>query len=186
MAQRPSPPPSPQARRQAHVLSLRQALSKRDRAGVDGLLGQWVHRHGVGGLEPLLQELEQEDPEGLSWWRLGEQQPEAEDFAPEPVIIAEPVIAEPVVAESEPVQEEVLAEPVAEAVPDPEPIVAADPAPATAVSEPEPVAVPVPLPITQRSIRPRPAASRPAPAPSHPALAELRSWLPSAGESRAA
>ena len=65
MAQRPSPPPSPQARRQAHVLSLRQALSARDRAGVDGLLGQWVHRHGVDGLEPLLQELEQEDPEGL-------------------------------------------------------------------------------------------------------------------------
>lgn len=161
MAQRPSPPPSPQARRQAHVLSLRQALSERDRVGVDGLLGQWAHRHGVDGLEPLLQELEREDPEGLSWWRLGGQELEEADSAPEPVVIAEPK---------------------AEPVPEPEPVVAADPAPA--------VAVPAPLPMPQealkRSIRPRPAASRPAPAPSHPALAELRSWLPSAGESRAA
>lgn len=161
MAQRPSPPPSPQARRQAHVLSLRQALSERDRVGVDGLLGQWAHRHGVDGLEPLLQELEREDPEGLSWWRLGAQELEEADSAPEPVVIAEPM---------------------AEPVPEPEPVVAADPAPA--------VAVPAPLPMPQealkRSIRPRPAASRPAPAPSHPALAELRSWLPSAGESRAA
>jgi len=161
VAQRPSPPPSPQARRQAHVLSLRQALSERDRVGVDGLLGQWAHRHGVDGLEPLLQELERDDPEGLSWWRLGAQELEEADSAPEPVVIAEPM---------------------AEPVPEPEPIVAADPAPA--------VAVPAPLPMPQealkRSIRPRPAASRPAPAPSHPALAELRSWLPSAGESRAA
>ena len=161
MAQRPSPPPSPQARRQAHVLSLRQALSERDRVGVDGLLGQWAHRHGVDGLEPLLQELEREDPEGLSWWRLGAQELEDADSAPEPVVIAEPK---------------------AEPVPEPEPVVAADPAPA--------VAVPAPLPMPQealkRSIRPRPAASRPAPAPSHPALAELRPWLPSAGESRAA
>ena len=161
MAQRPSPPPSPQARRQAHVLSLRQALSERDRVGVDGLLGQWAHRQGVDGLEPLLQELEREDPEGLSWWRLGAQELEEADSAPEPVVIAEPK---------------------AEPVPEPEPVVAADPAPA--------VAVPAPLPMPQealkRSIRPRPAASRPAPAPSHPALAELRSWLPSAGESRAA
>ena len=161
MAQRPSPPPSPQARRQAHVLSLRQALSERDRAGVDGLLGQWAHRHGVDGLEPLLQELERDDPEGLSWWRLGAQELEEADSAPEPVVIAEPM---------------------AEPLPEPEPVVAADPAPA--------VAVPAPLPMPQealkRSIRPRPAASRPAPAPSHPALAELRSWLPSAGESRAA
>ena len=161
MAQRPSPPPSPQARRQAHVLSLRQALSERDRVGVDGLLGQWAHRHGVDGLEPLLQELERDDPEGLSWWRWGAQELEDADSAPEPVVIAEPK---------------------AEPVPEPEPVVAADPAPA--------VAVPAPLPMPQdalkRSIRPRPAASRPAPAPSHPALAELRSWLPSAGESRAA
>ena len=161
MPQRPSPPPSPQARRQAHVLSLRQALSKRDRVGVDGLLGQWAHRHGVDGLEPLLQELEREDPEGLSWWRLGAQELEDADSAPELVVIAEPK---------------------AEPVPEPEPVVAADPAPA--------VAVPAPLPMPQealkRSIRPRPTASRPAPAPSHPALAELRSWLPSAGESRAA
>jgi len=161
VAKRPSPPPSPQARRQAHVLSLRQALSERDRAGVDGLLGQWAHRHGVDGLEPLLQELERDDPEGLSWWRLGAQELEEADSAPEPVVIAEPM---------------------AEPVPEPEPVVAADPAPA--------VAVPAPLPMPQealkRSIRPRPAASRPAPAPSHPALAELRSWLPSAGESRAA
>ena len=161
MVQRPSPPPSPQARRQAHVLSLRQALSERDRVGVDGLLGQWAHRHGVDGLEPLLQELERDDPEGLSWWRLGAQELEEADSAPEPVVIAEPM---------------------AEPVPEPEPVVAADPAPA--------VAVPAPLPMPQealkRSIRPRPAASRPAPAPSHPALAELRSWLPSAGESRAA
>lgn len=175
MAQRPSPPPSPQARRQAHVLSLRQALSERDRVGVDGLLGQWAHRHGVDGLEPLLQELEREDPEGLSWWRLGAQELEEADSAPEPVVIAEPVVAE-----SEPTPEELAPEPMAE--PAPEPVVAADPAPA--------VAVPAPLPMPQealkRSIRPRPAASRPAPAPSHPALAELRSWLPSAGESRAA
>ena len=177
MAQRPSPPPSPQARRQAHVLSLRQALSKRDRAGVDGLVGQWVHRHGVDGLEPLLQELEREDPEGLSLWRLGAQELEEVDSAPEPVVIAEPVVAE-----SEPTPEELAPEPKAEPVPEPESVVAADPAPA--------VAVPAPLPMPQealkRSIRPRPAASRPAPAPSHPALAELRSWLPSAGESRAA
>lgn len=161
MAQRPSPPPSPQARRQAHVLSLRQALSERDRAGVDGLLGQWAHRHGVDGLEPLLQELEREDPEGLSWWRLGAQELEEADSAPEPVVIAEPM---------------------AEPVPEPEPIVAADPSPAIAPLAP----LPMPQEALKRSIRPRPAASRPAPAPSHPALAELRSWLPSAGESRAA
>ena len=175
MAQRPSPPPSPQARRQAHVLSLRQALSKRDRAGVDGLVGQWVHRHGVDGLEPLLQELEREDPEGLSWWRLGAQELEEADSAPEPVVIAEPVVAE-----SEPTPEELAPEPMAE--PAPEPVVAADPAPAIA----PPAPLPMPQEAVKRSIRPRPAASRPAPAPSHPALAELRSWLPSAGESRAA
>ena len=175
MAQRPSPPPSPQARRQAHVLSLRQALSKRDRVGVDGLLGQWAHRHGVDGLEPLLQELEREDPEGLSWWRLGAQELEEADSAPEPVVIAEPVVAE-----SEPTPEELAPEPMAE--PAPEPVVAADPAPAIA----PPAPLPMPQEALKRSIRPRPAASRPAPAPSHPALAELRSWLPSAGESRAA
>ena len=161
MAQRPSPPPSPQARRQAHVLSLRQALSKRDRVGVDGLLGQWAHRHGVDGLEQLLQELEREDPEGLSWWRLGAQKLEDADSAPEPVVIAEPK---------------------AEPVPEPESIVAADPAPAIA----PPAPLPMPQEAVKRSIRPRPAASRPAPAPNHPALAELRSWLPSAGDSRAA
>ena len=161
MAHRPSPPPSPQARRQAHVLSLRQALSKRDRVGVDGLLGQWAHRHGVDGLEPLLQELEREDPEGLSWWRLGAQELEEADSAPEPVVIAEPM---------------------AEPLPEPEPVVAADPAPAVAVPAP----LPMPQEAVKRSIRPRPAASRPAPGPSHPALAELRSWLPSAGDSRAA
>ena len=159
MAQRPSPPPSPQARRQAHVLSLRQALSERDRVGVDGLLGQWAHRHGVDGLEPLLQELERDDPEGLSWWRLGAQELEEADSAPEPVVIAEP-----------------MAEPA------PEPVVAADPAPAIA----PPAPLPMPQEAVKRSIRPRPAASRPAPGPSHPALAELRSWLPSAGDSRAA
>ncbi|MDM7960363.1 MAG: hypothetical protein QUV04_11495 [Synechococcus sp. WH 8007] len=161
MAQRPSPPPSPQARRQAHVLSLRQALSERDRVGVDGLLGQWAHRHGVDGLEPLLQELERDDPEGLSWWRLGAQELEEADLVPEPVVVAEPM---------------------AEPVPEPESIVAADPAPAVA----PPAPLPMPQEALKRSIRPRPAASRPAPAPSHPALAELRSWLPSAGESRAA
>ena len=175
MAQRPSPPPSPQARRQAHVLSLRQALSKRDRVGVDGLLGQWAHRHGVDGLEPLLQELEREDPEGLSWWRLGAQELEEADSAPEPVVIAEPVVAE-----SEPTPEELAPEPIAE--PAPEPVVAADPAPAIA----PPAPLPMPQEAVKRSIRPRPAASRPAPGPSHPALAELRSWLPSAGDSRAA
>ena len=175
MAQRPSPPPSPQARRQAHVLSLRQALSKRDRVGVDGLLGQWAHRHGVDGLEPLLQELEREDPEGLSWWRLGAQELEEADSAPEPVVIAEPVVAE-----SEPTPEELAPEPMAE--PAPEPVVAADPAPAIA----PPAPLPMPQEAVKRSIRPRPAASRPAPGPSHPALAELRSWLPSAGDSRAA
>ena len=175
MAQRPSPPPSPQARRQAHVLSLRQALSKRDRVGVDGLLGQWAHRHGVDGLEPLLQELERDDPEGLSWWRLGAQELEEADSAPEPVVIAEPVVAE-----SEPTPEELAPEPMAE--PAPEPVVAADPAPAIA----PPAPLPMPQEAVKRSIRPRPAASRPAPGPSHPALAELRSWLPSAGDSRAA
>ena len=161
MTQRPSPPPSPQARRQAHVLSLRQALSKRDLVGVDGLLGQWAHRHGVDGLEPLLQELELEDSEGLSWWRLGAQELEDADSATEPVVIAEPM---------------------AEPVPEPESIVAADPAPAIA----PPAPLPMPQEAVKRSIRPRPAASRPAPAPNHPALAELRSWLPSAGDSRAA
>ena len=175
MAQRPSPPPSPQARRQAHVLSLRQALSERDRAGVDGLLGQWAHRHGVDGLEPLLQELERDDPEGLSWWRLGAQELEEADSAPEPVVIAEPVVAV-----SEPTPEELAPEPMAE--PAPEPVVAADPAPAIA----PPAPLPMPQEAVKRSIRPRPAASRPAPGPSHPALAELRSWLPSAGDSRAA
>ena len=154
MPQRPSPPPSPQARRQAHVLALRQALSERDRSSVDGLLGQWVHRHGVDALEPLLQELEAEDSEGLHWWRT----PQAE---PEPLVVA--------------VQEEMAPEPQPEVKPEPEP-------------EPEPVGAPVPIPQTafKPVVRRRAAASRPAPAPSHPALAELRAWLPGSEDSRAA
>jgi hypothetical protein len=154
--QRPSPPPSPQARRQAHVLALRQALSERDRSSVDGLLGQWVHRHGVDALEPLLQELEAEDSEGLHWWRT----PQAE---PEPLVVE--------------VQEEMAPEPQPEV--EPEPVV---------MAEPEPVVAPVPIPQTafKPVVRRRAAASRPAPAPSHPALAELRAWLPGSQDSRAA
>lgn len=156
MPQRPSPPPSPQARRQAHVLALRQALSERDRSSVDGLLGQWVHRHGVDALEPLLQELEAEDSEGLHWWRT----PQAE---PEPLVVA--------------VQEEMAPEPQPEV--EPEPVV---------MAEPEPVVAPVPIPQSafKPVVRRRAAASRPAPAPSHPALAELRAWLPGSQDSRAA
>ena len=156
MPQRPSPPPSPQARRQAHVLALRQALSERDRSSVDGLLGQWVHRHAVDGLEPLLQELEAEDSEGLHWWRT----PQAE---PEPLVVE--------------VQEEMAPEPQPEV--EPEQVV---------MAEPEPVAAPVPIPQTafKPVVRRRAAASRPAPAPSHPALAELRAWLPGSQDSRAA
>ena len=156
MPQRPSPPPSPQARRQAHVLALRQALSERDRSSVDGLLGQWVHRHGVDALEPLLQELEAEDSEGLHWWRT----PQAE---PEPLVVE--------------VQEEMAPEPQPEV--EPEQVV---------MAEPEPVAAPVPIPQTafKPVVRRRAAASRPAPAPSHPALAELRAWLPGSQDSRAA
>jgi hypothetical protein len=154
--QRPSPPPSPQARRQAHVLALRQALSERDRSSVDGLLGQWVHRHGVDALEPLLQELEAEDSEGLHWWRT----PQAE---PEPLVVE--------------VQEEMAPEPQPEV--EPEPVV---------MAEPEPVVAPVPIPQSafKPVVRRRAAASRPAPAPSHPALAELRAWLPGSQDSRAA
>ena len=156
MPQRPSPPPSPQARRQAHVLALRQALSERDRSSVDGLLGQWVHRHGVDALEPLLQELEAEDSEGLHWWRT----PQAE---PEPLVVA--------------VQEEMAPEPQPEV--EPEQVV---------MAEPEPVVAPVPIPQSafKPVVRRRAAASRPAPAPSHPALAELRAWLPGSQDSRAA
>ena len=156
MPQRPSPPPSPQARRQAHVLALRQALSERDRSSVDGLLGQWVHRHGVDALEPLLQELEAEDSEGLHWWRT----PQAE---PEPLVVA--------------LQEEMAPEPQPEV--EPEPVV---------MAEPEPVVAPVPIPQSafKPVVRRRAAASRPAPAPSHPALAELRAWLPGSQDSRAA
>ena len=156
MPQRPSPPPSPQARRQAHVLALRQALSERDRSSVDGLLGQWVHRHGVDALEPLLQELEAEDSEGLHWWRT----PQAE---PEPLVVE--------------VQEEMAPEPQPEV--EPEPVV---------MAEPEPVVAPVPIPQSafKPVVRRRAAASRPAPAPSHPALAELRAWLPGSEDSRAA
>ncbi|MFY9251241.1 MAG: hypothetical protein WAO48_08815 [Vulcanococcus sp.] len=156
MPQRPSPPPSPQARRQAHVLALRQALSERDRSSVDGLLGQWVHRHGVDALEPLLQELEAEDSEGLHWWRT----PQAE---PEPLVVE--------------VQEEMAPEPQPEV--EPEPVV---------MAEPEPVVAPVPIPQSafKPVVRRRAAASRPAPAPSHPALAELRAWLPGSQDSRAA
>ena len=156
MPQRPSPPPSPQARRQAHVLALRQALSERDRSSVDGLLGQWVHRHGVDALEPLLQELEAEDSEVLQWWRT----PQAE---PEPLVVE--------------VQEEMAPEPQPEV--EPEPVV---------MAEPEPVVAPVPIPQSafKPVVRRRAAASRPAPAPSHPALAELRAWLPGSQDSRAA
>ena len=156
MPKRPSPPPSPQARRQAHVLALRQALSERDRSSVDGLLGQWVHRHGVDALEPLLQELEAEDSEGLHWWRT----PQAE---PEPLVVE--------------VREEMAPEPQPEV--EPEPVV---------MAEPEPVVAPVPIPQSafKPVVRRRAAASRPAPAPSHPALAELRAWLPGSQDSRAA
>ena len=156
MPQRPSPPPSPQARRQAHVLALRQALSERDRSSVDGLLGQWVHRHGVDALEPLLQELESEDSEGLHWWRT----PQAE---PEPLVVE--------------VQEEMAPEPQPEV--EPEPVVMAEPEPVVAP-------VPIPQSAFKPVVRRRAAASRPAPAPSNPALAELRAWLPGSQDSRAA
>jgi len=137
-------------------------LADRDRSSVDGLLGQWVHRHGVDALEPLLQELEAEDSEGLHWWRT----PQAE---PEPLVVE--------------VQEEMAPEPQPEVEPEPEP----EPEPVV-MAEPEPVAAPVPIPQTafKPVVRRRAAASRPAPAPSHPALAELRAWLPGSQDSRAA
>jgi len=67
-------------------------------------------------------------------------------------------------------------------VPAPSPRVAVpelpEPEPA---SEPDPESEPAPVPRLQL-----PRASRPAPAPSHPAVVQLRSWLPDREERRAA
>ena len=135
-------------------MALRQALAQRDRSGVDGLLGQWTHRHGVDGLEALLQELELEDPDGLSWWRT----PQADPLPP-------------ALLESESVQQEELS---------------AAPTASSPIAQ-EPIAQkPLAQEVFKRSVPRRPAAKRPAPAPSHPALAELRAWLPSADDTRAA
>jgi len=66
---RPAPPLSPQARRQAHQAALLEALGRRDAAGVERLLGQWVHRQGHPALQALLQELGQADPDAMAWWK---------------------------------------------------------------------------------------------------------------------
>ena len=85
MTPRPAPPLSPQARRQAHQAALLEALGRRDAAGVERLLGQWVHRQGHPALQALLQELGQADPGAMAWWQ-GHQQGAAVPAAtvPEP------------------------------------------------------------------------------------------------------
>lgn len=69
MTPRPVPTPSPQARRQAHLGALREALAQRDPLAVERLLGQWVHRHGHPALEALLFDLQQADSAAMAWWQ---------------------------------------------------------------------------------------------------------------------
>ncbi len=59
--------PSPLARREALRRQLALALAQRDRGAVQRLSTQWVHRHGVAALEPLMLELA--GAELLQWWR---------------------------------------------------------------------------------------------------------------------
>ena len=93
MSQPPVPSPSPQARRQAHLQALREALAQRDPLAMERLLGQWVHRHGHPHLQTLLQELDQADPEGLRWWT-------TRGPAPAPALaVAAPLSPRPVNAE---------------------------------------------------------------------------------------
>jgi len=144
VAQRPSAPLSPQARRQAQQQALQATLARRDPAAFSALLAQWAHRRGVASLQPLLLELGSSDPDGVFWWNALQDELQPADPIPSPV-------------------EQV------ELTPEPEP-------------EPEAIN---PQPLLR--VLPKVAKlSRPAPAPTHPGLAQLRTWLPDQEAPRAA
>jgi hypothetical protein len=139
---------------------LQAALAARDVSSIERLLGQWVHRHGVNSIDALGQELDAAEPEAWAWWQTL-QSPSPLPVLQEPMAVA----AEPAAVAAEPMA--VAAEPMAVA---PEPMVVA----------PAPVA---PLPRLEPQL---PKATRPAPAPSHPAVVQLRAWLPDQETRRAA
>jgi len=116
VAPRPSIAPSPQARRQAQQLALQVALVARDPRLVTLLLGQWVHRHGLGSLAQLWDELRLVEPQGCAWWNAqsanqqsagpAHPQPAPASASPEPVRRIEPQLpraSRPAPAPSHPV-----------------------------------------------------------------------------------
>ena len=169
------PTPSPLARREALRQQLALALTQRDRSAVLRLSTQWVHRHGVMALEPLMLDLvaaeqtsgpgEVSTAELLSWWR---------QVLHEPVAQAEPRQAPGEVSPAR--------EPAAPAV-----LTLSDPSPsgpfqsdATPNGARSSAAPSTGSPMTGARVLPFPQASarrRPAPAPAHPGLASLRAWL---------
>ena len=95
MTPRPAPTPSPQARRQAHLGALREALAQRDPLAVERLLGQWVHRHGHPALEALLLDLQQADPGAMAWWQGRDGQAATAPAAMAPAVTPQPGPAAP-------------------------------------------------------------------------------------------
>ena len=141
MASRPPAAPSPQARRQAQILAFQAALVARDTNLVECLMGQWVHRQGMGSVLALSQELASAEPEGWSWWQAQQSQSAQLDLS----------VGADVELEAEPVPERLVPE------------------------------------VPARRLEPQvPRASRPAPASSHPAVVQLRTWLPDQESVRAA
>jgi len=144
--------PSPLARREALRRQLALALAQRDRGAVQRLSTQWVHRHGVAALEPLMLELA--GAELLQWWRHVLHEPAAPS-QPTPALRS----ASPAAAPAAPVA----------------------PAPSGAALSATPSGAALSAaPSNGARVLPFPQASarrRPAPAPAHPGLASLRAWL---------
>lgn len=159
------PTPSPLARREALRRQLALALAQRDRGAVLRLSTQWVHRHGVASLEPLMLELagggstsvpsEAAGADLLPWWRQ---------------VLREPVAP----AASSPAPRAVSAAPEPAAS---EPAVPAGPAARSATLSGASLSAPQPSGARVLPFPPASARRRPAPAPAHPGLASLRAWL---------
>ena len=159
------PTPSPLARREALRQQLAMALTQRDRSAVLRLSTQWVHRHGVMALEPLMLDLVAAQPtsapseasaaELMSWWR---------QLLREPVAPADPRQAPGGVSPA----------------PEPAPPAVLTPSGPSPIDAPLSDAPPRDALSTGARVLPFPQASarrRPAPAPAHPGLASLRAWL---------
>ncbi|WP_411867701.1 hypothetical protein [Vulcanococcus limneticus] len=173
------PTPSPLARREALRQQLALALTQRDRSAVLRLSTQWVHRHGVISLEPLMLDLvpaeltsapgEASTSELLAWWR---------QVLHEPVAQAEPRQAP---GEVSPAREPAAPAVLTLSAPSPSGPFQSDATPNGARSSGTP---PTGELTTGARVLPFPQASarrRPAPAPAHPGLASLRAWLSAPG-----